>query len=480
MYAHASSRRARLFRVALLAALSLTSAHACRETVETTDAADGGPDAQPADDARAEPDDASPPDAATVETSDDGATSDAQVGDAGPLPTLSCLKAFGGPGDQTGGAPAVDKDGSIAFASTFFGTLDFGDGGVTSVNDGGSISEYLVKFDAQCKLLWARWGGTTCGNDCLQLGSVAFTAAGDLVMWGNGGHRKWFDGATGATLRSDQVGAGATHTSFVIAPDGSLFASGYLMLPGVDFGGGPLAPGNDALFVAKFDAAGNHLWSKAFGSKAGGVVAGITTNGDVVVRGNYRGTMDLGGGPLPPANNVSRGFVARLSGVDGSHVWTRGWQTTRLGTRGGVHRPTDVTVVGGALNDDTDFGNGVSLSGDGGSTYVLALNPDGGAAWASPTPRVHDLAVRPDGEIDVLGDDLSRLHSDGGLAWNAPLSTGLTRNGSTGIAAGPNGETVVTGGFGNPPPATRTVTFGGVTLTSHNDGLDDIFLLRVK
>ena len=70
----------------------------------------------------------------------------------------------------------------------------------------------------------------------------------------------------------------------------------------VDFGGGPLtSEGNIEAYVAKFDPAGNHLWSQRFGGPDGGAtVRGVTTDaaGNIFVTGDFGGTVDFGGGPL--------------------------------------------------------------------------------------------------------------------------------------------------------------------------------------
>src|SRR5206468_12013956 len=69
----------------------------------------------------------------------------------------------------------------------------------------------------------------------------------------------------------------------------------------MDFGGGPLASaGQDDGFLAKFDPAGGHLWSRSFGdtgSQRGQAVA-AEANNEILLVGSTRGTVDCGGGPL--------------------------------------------------------------------------------------------------------------------------------------------------------------------------------------
>ena len=82
----------------------------------------------------------------------------------------------------------------------------------------------------------------------------------------------------------------------------------------VDFGGGGLtSAGLGDIFVAKYDAAGNHLWSKRFGGPSGGYGYSVTVDSanHVFVTGGFVGTVDFGGGGLTSAGQ-SDIFVAKL------------------------------------------------------------------------------------------------------------------------------------------------------------------------
>ncbi len=68
-----------------------------------------------------------------------------------------------------------------------------------------------------------------------------------------------------------------------------------------DFGGGTLtSAGSDDIFLAKYDASGNHLWSKRFGGDLSdyGTAAALDASGKVVATGACQNAIDLGGGPL--------------------------------------------------------------------------------------------------------------------------------------------------------------------------------------
>ena len=71
----------------------------------------------------------------------------------------------------------------------------------------------------------------------------------------------------------------------------------------IDFGGGPLSSsGSNSLALARFDSAGNLLWTKNFGGTGSRFILGsLDTNADGVgiLTAEYAGNVDLGGGMLP-------------------------------------------------------------------------------------------------------------------------------------------------------------------------------------
>ncbi|HET6348011.1 MAG TPA: SBBP repeat-containing protein, partial [Candidatus Krumholzibacteria bacterium] len=72
----------------------------------------------------------------------------------------------------------------------------------------------------------------------------------------------------------------------------------------------------------KFDPSGNHLWSRQFGSTGTMSAASVATDlsGNILVTGNFSGTVDFGGGPLVSAGGPDA-FVTKLD-PDGNHVWS--------------------------------------------------------------------------------------------------------------------------------------------------------------
>jgi hypothetical protein len=100
----------------------------------------------------------------------------------------------------------------------------------------------------------------------------------------------------------------------------------------VDFGGGPrTSAGLLDAFVAKFDSAGTHLWSKAFGSTTDDNASSVAIDGmgNVIVGGHYGGAVSVDGTsalpalvspPAPAPADVQDAFVAKFSPT-GTFVW---------------------------------------------------------------------------------------------------------------------------------------------------------------
>jgi len=126
----------------------------------------------------------------------------------------------------------------------------------------------------------------------------------------------------GPTVGGYEGTARVSSFNLVVAPNGDAIVTG-LMTESVAFGDPPLSSGSQDLFFARFDAGGDHVWSRT----AGGPVfysppaMSVTPGGEIVsaafsapIPGAPQGSIDFGGGPLAPGV-----AVARLA-QDGAHL----------------------------------------------------------------------------------------------------------------------------------------------------------------
>jgi hypothetical protein len=202
-------------------------------------------------------------------------------------------------------------------------------------------------------------------------GPLTSAGAGDIFV-------AMFSGVNGAHLWSQRFGGITGDAGRGIAADGTgnVLVTGYF-LGTVDFGGGALtSAGIDDIFVAKFSGVdGAHLWSQRFGGTSTDVGTGLAADGsgNVLVTGFFSGTVDFGGGPLTTAggNDI---FVAKLSGVDGAHLWSQRFGSTGADVGLGLAADGSGNVlVTGFFQGTVDFGGDVLTSAGGDDIFVLKL-----------------------------------------------------------------------------------------------------------
>jgi hypothetical protein len=143
----------------------------------------------------------------------------------------------------------VDAEGNVTVAGYFDGTVDFG--GMTR-SSGGSTSAFLASYGPAGRNRWVRV------HEADSVGSAAVTPAGNAVLAG----------------RSSSA---------------------------VDFGGGErTGSGNGFLFVVGHGPEGDYYWDYTFDAATSldfpNAVA-ADDFGNVLLGGNFRQTVDFGGGP---------------------------------------------------------------------------------------------------------------------------------------------------------------------------------------
>lgn len=381
----------------------------------------------------------------------------------GPVPPHGWSKRFGDARNDDGFAVAVDSNGNVLVTGQFVDTVDFGGGPLTSA---GEPDIFVAKFAPNGTHLWSkRFGGVLSDRGL----AIAVDASGDVVLCG------WF-------------------------------------IATVDFGGGPLTSISSAekIFVAKLAGAdGSHLWSKNFGRTVFERHQGLAVDseGDVVVAGYFAGTANFGGGPVTSVG-VADIFVAKLSGADGSHVWSKHFGDINAGfdTRlrdAGVAAAVDSkgnVVLAGLFEGVVEFGGGPLTSAGFADIFIAKFaGADGTHLWSKrfgDTSMDFARGVAVDstdnvlvtgafnGTVDFGGDPLintrdvfdvflAKFAPDGAHLWSRHFTSGTVTSGTGfGVAVDANGDPVVTGIFGG------AVDFGGGPLT--NAGFEDIFVAKLS
>jgi hypothetical protein len=313
-------------------------------------------------------------------------------------------KRFGDEADQGGQSTAVDDQGNVIVTGSFGGTIDFG-GGVLTDAGGGDV--FVAKFDSAGNHLWSR----RFGDGSTQTShSVAVDDQGNAIVVGyfegtldfGGGP---LTGMGGLDIFVAKFDADGNHLWSHRYGDAAYFQFGYsvgvdglgnVVVAGwfdgtVDFGGGPLTGAGRDVYVAKFDANGNHLWSKRFGDALPQLLysAAVDGQGSVILSGYFEGTIDFGGGPLTSVGilGVYDLFVAKLD-AGGNHVWSKRFGDTTTPYRDQYALGTAVdsqgnVIVTGYFYGTLDFGGGVlSLQGLDSNIFIARLDAGGNHLWS--------------------------------------------------------------------------------------------------
>jgi hypothetical protein len=251
-------------------------------------------------------------------------------------------RRFGGTDSDRALSLALDAAGNIFVAGHFRGTVDFGAGPIVSA---GADDVFLMKCDANGALLWAVQSGGGANDRGYR---VATDASGNALL---------------AVVRGSSVGAGG----------GLVRGASQLQ--------GPLQ-------VSKYGADGAQIWSKSFPSQ-GSVEAVIADGeGNVVITGTFADSVNFGGGILrsviPPGGSSSDGsydiFAAKLSGADGSHIWSKGFGGT--GDEGGLAAAIDAEgnlVIAGSFTGSLYFGGDAALISSATDMFVVKRSASDGS-----------------------------------------------------------------------------------------------------
>jgi hypothetical protein len=335
-------------------------------------------------------------------------------------------KRFGDADMQMRAKVAVDGSGNVVLAGGFYGTVDFGGGPLVSA---GGSDIFVAELDAAGDHLWSQAFGDAADDQAAW--TVVADSAGSVVLAGPFAGTVDFGGgplvsASGGDLFVTKLDASGNHLwSKLLGDAGSTFwhsigaaadGSDDLVLTGgftgtVDFGGVPLvSAGGGDIFVAKLDAAGNHLWSERFGDaddQSGAAVA-VDGSGNVVLTGYARGTTDFGGAPLTSAG-VYDVFVTKLD-ASGQHLWSQrfGDEHDQWGVGVAIDGAGNVLLTGTARGL-VDFGGGALGRRDVSDAFLAKFDPSGSYLWstrlcggASSGAQSNGQAVAVDGSNDVL------------------------------------------------------------------------------
>ncbi|UQA61901.1 hypothetical protein [Polyangium aurulentum] len=297
-------------------------------------------------------------------------------------------------------------------------------------------------------------------------------------------------GCAGDPVKVVSAGAGADDTSevgFGVATDGATH-----VVVGVKGSGVTSFVVNDGEFyMAKYDESLNVVWPKSYPSSGGhavGRAVALDAMGNIVVAGEFKGSLTIEGTTLESGGNIDV-FVAKFT-PDGALLWAKDYgddDNHQVAYGVAVNEAGEVFVTG-YFDGSIDFGKG-ELTADGRDVFVAKIGPDGDGAgadkWAKQLGGSDSqigwgiAAGLPDGSVVVTGDFEAELdygggtlpgaggHDvfvvnlsgiDGNTLWQKSFGDGAHQY-AYGVTVGANGHVAVVGQFWG-----KIDAGGGVTL----------------
>ena len=320
---------------------------------------------------------------------------------------------FTGHSDIQGNSIAIGSAGNVYTLGEYQGTVDFDpdeDEEALFINRGNN-DIFLSKLDEQGKYLWTK----TMGGDNIDVGT-ALAIDGDENLYTTGHFR--------TTVDFDPSAAGVAELT---------------------------SPGNDDIFIAKFDKEGKYLWANGFGdiSSDRGLDIAVDGAGNVYATGYFSGTIDFDPGTgvanLTSRNSSPDVFIAKFD-TNGAYLWAK--------------------KIGGSKIDQ---GNSITVDANG-NIYVVGYFRN----IATLDPNIAEPSIRSAGSHDIF---VIKLTADGTLIWAHAIGS-ADSDVAKKVALGADGTVYIMGEFSD------TVDFNpddheGEVANLVSSGNKDLFLLSL-
>ena len=201
---------------------------------------------------------------------------------------------------------------------------------------------------------------------------------------------------------------------------GNIYVTGYYWST-VDFGGGNVTSnGNWDAFLLKLNSSGTFQWVKSYGSNYNdlGRDVAIDSNDNIYMLGNYRGTVDFGGGDENGAVSGDIFLVKFNSSGVFQWVYTAG-ASAADDSRALALDSNDNPYITGSFRDTVNFGGGNITAANTDDLFILKLNSSGAyqniyTSNIFTTQKGKGLAVDSSGNIYATGTFSGTVDFGGG------------------------------------------------------------------
>jgi len=266
---------------------------------------------------------------------------------------------------------AADTSGVYAAGST--------NGAFPGQTNAGNYDPFVRKYDGDGNALWTRQFGTSSVDYCTDLfvyGSAVYvsgrteggTFPGQTSAGGSDAFVRKYDG-DGNAIWTRQFGTSSTDEANGVSADASgSYVAGLTCgtLPG------QASSGSCDMFVRKYNADGNVVWTRQFGTPAADWANDINVGASgVYVTGPTEGS-------IPGQTNAGNyDVIVRKYDADGSVVWTRQFGTSSFDRSYAISSDASSVYLGGSTSGTLPG----QTSAGGYDAFVRKYDSDGNAVW---------------------------------------------------------------------------------------------------
>ena len=432
-------------------------------------------------------------------------------------PNWQWAKSAGSVADESGLSITTDNAGNSYVTGYFYSpSIVFG---TYTLTNNGNYDTFLVKYDANGNVLWAKsFGGiyddvgysitTDVSGNVILVGSfyspsVAIASntlinfgGGDIfiVKYDNSGNELW--------VKQEGGIAGENAKSVTTDLNGNIFFTGYFSSSTMFTGTYTLTnSGNEDFFIVKYDVMGNTIWAKSANGvgKQNGNSIKTDSFGNVCVTGFFNNSIAFNNYTLT-TSSFSDVFVVKYDN-SGNEIWAKscGGNVIDIGYGISTDNQGNVFVTGSYCSSTFNFGSSslINASADY-DIFVLKYDQFGNELWAQSigglyedtglgiandifgnvifTGHFHSPSVNFGTQIlsnSGIGDGyVAMYNSSGNVLW-AKSAGGLSDDGSASVSVNSAGEILVTGSY-----FSQVINFSSIGLS--NAGSNDIFIAKIE
>jgi len=339
------------------------------------------------------------------------------------------IKQFGSASSDTANGVSIDGNGNIYVTGYTYG--DF-----SGNNNLGVWDAFITKYNASGNQVWAKQFGSSTNDYATAISTdssgnsyITGYTFGSLPGNSTAGVSDIFVAkydTNGNQIWIDQFGSSSSDNANGITIDssGNIYVVGYTA---------STLPGNTKLglndaFITKYNASGNILWIKQFGSSLSDIAYGVSTDtsGSIYVVGQTYGTL-AGNSTLGSTD----GFLAKYDG-NGNQIWIDQFGSSTGDNARAVTTDSsgNIYVAGDTYGSLSGYRNLGSNDG-----FLIKYNASGNQVWAnqfgsSGSDNINSIQIDKTGNIYVAGYTSGSLPGNDSSGSNDAFVAGFDTEGN--------------------------------------------------